>query len=212
MGPSLALYAMRTPLFNAPASIILAVFILFRAESAEADAASSDRKLRGDSRLATATPKETLAASWDSVQLVIYKSKRVLAVYREGNFEKEFPIVLGLNPQGRKRHAHDARTPEGLYRINGKNRHARWQYFLSLDYPNAEDRRIYDEEVGRGTIPDENGQPFSIGSELGIHGNDRKNEQSQGVDWTKGCVALQAADIEQLERVISVGTSVWIVK
>lgn len=149
---------------------------------------------------------------WEAVQLVVYKSQRRMALYRFGNFEKEFPVVLGLSPQGRKRHAHDARTPEGHYRIAGKRRDDRWQYFLSIDYPNGADRAAYEEEARSGRIPDENGKPFEIGGSLGIHGNDRADDQAGGEDWTKGCVALRKADIAEVAASVPVGTPVWIVE
>lgn len=149
---------------------------------------------------------------WGEVQLVVYKSQRRMALYRSGNFEKEFPVVLGLEPEGRKRHADDARTPEGHYQIVGKRRHDRWQHFLSIDYPNAADRASYDEELRMARIPDENGKPFAIGDSVGIHGNDRKDDLAGADDWTKGCVALRKADIAEVARRVPVGTPVWIVK
>jgi murein L,D-transpeptidase YafK len=146
------------------------------------------------------------------VQVVVYKSRRLLAVYRNGAFEKEFRVLLGLAPDGHKRHAGDARTPEGRYRVTGKRRHDRWQHFLALDYPNARDRELYHAAVGRGAIPQENGKPFGIGGDIGIHGNDREEEQAAGIDWTKGCVAMSAADIDSLNALVPAGTEVWIVE
>ncbi len=162
-------------------------------------------------------PKEAAAparaeAPWSGVQVVVYKSARVLAVYREGVFEREYPVVLGLVPAGRKRHANDARTPEGLYHVTGKRRHDKWQHFLALDYPNPQDRERYDAAVRRGTIPDDGRKLFGIGGDIGIHGNDREMEQRAGVDWTKGCIALSAADIEQVSSLLPVGAEVWIVE
>lgn len=133
-------------------------------------------------------------------------------MYRDGVFESEFAVVLGLAPEGRKRHASDARTPEGLYRVIGKRRHDKWQHFLALDYPNASDHERYDAALRRGMIPDDRGKPFGIGSEIGIHGNDREADQAAGVNWTKGCVALSAADIGKLNELVPVGTPVWIVE
>lgn len=147
-----------------------------------------------------------------TVQVVVYKSKRTLALYRDGIFGKEYRIVLGLQPDGPKRHEHDARTPEGLYRVVGKRPHERWQHFLALDYPNAHDRRAYAAAVLAGTIPDEDGAPFGIGGAIGIHGSDREEEQAAGDDWTKGCIAMSPADVAELDAAVPVGTMVWIVK
>jgi lipoprotein-anchoring transpeptidase ErfK/SrfK len=158
--------------------------------------------------LSDAVPRE----SWRGIQVVVYKAKRLLAVYRDGVFQREFRVVLGLVPAGRKRHANDARTPEGLYRITGSRRHDKWQHFLALDYPTAIDRERYELDVLRGAIPDDDGKPFGIGGDIGIHGNDREKDQQAGVDWTKGCIALSAADIEEVAASVPVGTPVWIVE
>lgn len=149
---------------------------------------------------------------WGDTQVVVYKSKRTLAVYRHGDFLREYRVSLGLQPLGRKRHANDARTPEGLYRVVAGQRHPRWQWFLSIDYPNESDRRAYRRAVDAGRIPDENGAPFAIGGSVGIHGNDRPEEQEKGTDWTKGCIAMKAEDIAQLAGEAPVGTPVWIVE
>lgn len=161
-----------------------------------------------------ATPVASTPATspaWGPLQVVVYKAARRLALYRHGAFEREFPVVLGLHPEGRKRHAHDARTPEGLYRVAGKARHPRWQHFLAIDYPNVRDKAAYAAEVHAGRVPLEDDAPFGIGSEVGIHGNDRPAEQEKGVDWTKGCVAMRESDIAVLAAAVPVGTPVWIV-
>lgn len=167
------------------------------------------------SRSAPPSPTQARAEPWGPVQLVVYKARRLLALYRRGDLEREYPVVLGLVPEGTKRHAFDARTPEGLYHVVGKRPHHRWQVFLALDYPNAGDRRRYQDEVRGGTIPDDpdnDGRPFAIGDGIGLHGNDRADEQARGVDWTKGCIALEAEDIAEVAEAVEVGTPVWIVK
>lgn len=206
-----SLYAMEARPFNAMACWIfpvLAVVLLFgdAARSPAAEPGKADRPAAAATRDAVANPP------WGDVQLVVYKSRRTLALYRGGDFRKEFRIVLGLQPQGRKRHANDARTPEGLYHVTAKHRHDRWQWFLSLDYPNDTDRREYERAVKHGRIPDEHGVPFAIGGSVGIHGNDRAEVQDKGIDWTKGCIAMTPADIAELARETPVGTPVWIVE
>lgn len=209
---------MRRLSFNALARSAIAAFFLLAADAVRSQAketagataqpagASSAATLRAD---APGTPS---FVPWGNTQVVVYKSRRTLAVYRGGTFEKEYPVVLGLVPEGRKRHANDARTPEGLYHVVARQPHRRWQWFLEIDYPNAADRRAYESAVRAGRIPDENGAPFAIGSEVGIHGNDRAEEQEKGVDWTKGCIAMRSADIAELASRVPVGTPVWIVE
>ena len=219
--PKPVLYAMSTPSFNVTPRLVLlfALADIGSATSAFAQSAAAAPPSSGSqvtARPPLAEPRIDAeiasATAWGPVQVVIYKSKRSLALYHSGSFDKEYPVVLGLVPKGRKRHANDARTPEGLYRVVGKRAHDRWQYFLALDYPNAEDRKHYEEELGDGTIPDEDGKPFGIGDSIGIHGNDRAADQASGVDWTKGCIALTAKDVAEIAAKVPVGTPVWIVE
>jgi len=210
------LYVMRTPSFNATGRAVLAVILLFAGDAARSRA---DEAVHSGDAVDRTTQARTAAArvaspvlAWGPAQIVVYKSARTLALYRSGVFEKEYPVVLGLQPGGRKRHANDARTPEGLYHVVGKRRHPRWQWFLAIDYPNRNDRRAYDEAVRAGRIPDEDGAPFSIGGSVGIHGNDRAEVQASGLDWTKGCVAMRTQDIAELAAKAPVGTPVWIVE
>lgn len=209
---------MRTLPFNALARATALALAIVAADAARSSAerhAGANQPAADSQRIPVASaiaPKNADPEPWGNTQIVVYKSKRTLALYRGGDFEKEFPVVLGLQPEGRKRHANDARTPEGSYRVVGKRRHDRWQWFLAIDYPNRADRRAYEEAVRAGRIPDEDGAPFAIGGEVGIHGNDRAAQQDNGSDWTKGCVAMKAADVAELAARTPVGTPVWIVE
>jgi len=178
-----------------------------------ARAKSSDEPLQlASSRLSAAVPANA-RNQWGPVQVVVYKSERTLAIYRFGNFYREYPVVLGANPIGRKRFMYDARTPEGEYHITDKRSHDRWQYFLALDYPNEKDEQIYRDEVRRSLIPrEDDGALFPIGGNIGIHGNDRPDEQARGVNWTQGCIAMQGPDIAEVYALVTVGTPVWVVK
>jgi len=182
-----------------PASALAHFLSLFRKEPAPDPRRIPD----------TLVDKET---PWGPLQVVVFKGRRMLAVYRHGILEREYPIVLGIKPDGRKRFAFDARTPEGKYRITDKRPHERWQYFLAIDYPNDSDKAVYAQELARGIIPDVGGKPLDIGSGLGIHGNDRPQEQAAGIDWTKGCVAMSRDDIAALYAIVEVGTPVWLVE
>ncbi len=190
---------------------LVAAALVVSGSTAASPAGSAGARASGHDA-ARSGPATAIDAMAGAAQIVVYKSKRTLALYRGGIFEKEYRVVLGLQPDGRKRHEHDARTPEGRYRIVASRPHERWQRFLALDYPNADDRKSYAAEVRAGTIPDEEGAPFGIGGAIGIHGSDREDDQAAGKDWTKGCIAMSAADVEELVEAVPVGTTVWIVK
>jgi murein L,D-transpeptidase YafK len=150
--------------------------------------------------------------TWGAVQLVLYKSKRTLLLYRYGEFVKQYPVLLGFKPEGRKRHQYDAKTPEGYYHIIHKRPHERWGYFLSINYPNRRDQIIYAAERESGLIPKDRGKTLPIGFGLGIHGNDKPEKQSRGVDWTKGCIAMENTDIDEIYAIVEVGTPIWLLE
>src|SRR5262245_22321096 len=108
MMPSFELYAMVLRSSTVLAALVLS-FALPLAVRTTPVAAGQD----------AARPSTTMGANERAVEIVIFKSTRTLALYRSGNFVKEFSVVLGLAPEGRKRHEDDARTPEGLYRVIG---------------------------------------------------------------------------------------------
>jgi murein L,D-transpeptidase YafK len=139
---------------------------------------------------------------------VVYKEARTLAVYREGRMYKRYPVVLGKQPKGTKRFEGDMRTPEGLYWIDGKQAHPRWAYFMSINYPNDDDRRAYSRASEEGSLPEIAGRLPSIGGAIGIHGTDRTREQLAGIDWTRGCIALRNEHIAELYSLVNIGTPV----
>lgn len=195
----------RTPgrLRNAATAAVLALVCLVSPIQAT-PAAAADRDAQGFS---TKQPD-----TWGPIQIVVYKSRRKLLVYRSGQFFRQYDVVLGFQPEGRKRFMHDAKTPEGFYKITGKRAHPRWQYFLAFNYPNEWDRERYAAEMEAGMIPDIGGKPFGIGGNVGIHGTDKKHLNDAGTDWTKGCISLSPEDIRELHGLVKVGTPVWVLE
>jgi murein L,D-transpeptidase YafK len=115
-----------------------------------------------------------------------------------------FEAELGSNGLERKRHAGDRATPEGRYLVAAKKASGATKYHLALllDYPNADDRRRYQQGVANGSI----GRSTGIGSLIEIHGGG-----GSGKDWTDGCVALTDEDMDRLYPQVVVGTPVTIV-
>ena len=54
-------------------------------------------------------------------RIVVEKSARRLSMFRDGNQIKTFRIALGRNPLGAKQQEGDMKTPEGIYKIDGRN-------------------------------------------------------------------------------------------
>jgi murein L,D-transpeptidase YafK len=177
-----------------------------------------ERKLRDFSSgndLSEGQSLESLVAEYDIAQghkLVIEKSRRRLAVYGFSNkFDqeillKEYPIVLGLHPEGDKEVMGDRKTPEGEFYIAQKNPHSQFYKSLLLNYPNLEDisRGLRDglitkSEAARLTRANQNCQSVPSNTRLGgiieIHG-----KRFGSRDWTFGCVSLSDEDTDEVYR------------
>jgi L,D-transpeptidase catalytic domain len=138
------------------------------------------------------------------VAFVVDKLRRRMTVYRGGRKQKTYSVDIGLGGLERKMRAGDDATPEGLYRIQeirgpGQTRYHR--AFL-LDYPNKQDRQRFEEARRNGRLP----QGADPGGLIEIHGEGGREQ-----DWTRGCVALTNAEMDELSRWVKVGTPVAIV-
>ncbi len=130
----------------------------------------------------------------------IKKSAQKLYVYFGDTF-KVFRISLGANPKGTKTRQGDNRTPEGTYRITFKNPKSRGYKSLKISYPNENDRK--------------NAQRLGVdpGGDIFIHGlwwdnQDPKNHWKD--NWTRGCIAVNNEQIEEIYKYSAVDTEITI--
>jgi len=157
--------------------------------------------------------EETLPWAADEPYFVVARTGcRTLDVYRRGKRIRTYDAVFGMGGTD-KRWEGDRRTPLGLYTITRKMPHPRWQHFFLLDYPNASDRLRWREAVDADEVPeDESGEPLGLGGQVGIHGTDKPDDNRRGIDWTWGCISVESRAIEDLERLLPLGTRVLIKK
>lgn len=133
-------------------------------------------------------------------RLVVRKSERKLYLYRRGTVVREFPVHLGLRPEGKKEYEGDFRTPEGRYQLARRN--AQSDYFLSIQvsYPNEQD-------LARAKR-----QGLKPGNAIMIHGlpnSPRKPlDYYQRVDWTDGCIAVSNSDMVEIWLMTKAGTTI----
>ncbi len=119
--------------------------------------------------------------------MLVRKGERRLYLLRQDRVIAEYPVRLGLNPYGHKRHEGDFRTPEGVYRLVRRN--PRSEFFLSIQvsYPNQEDWAVA-KEGGRAP-----------GGSIMIHGQPNVPRKPAAYytnqDWTDGCIALSNSDM-----------------
>jgi murein L,D-transpeptidase YafK len=135
-------------------------------------------------------------------RIVVVKSTRTLTLMSDGKVLKTYKVALSREPVGAKERAGDHKVPEGEYVVDSKVPHSRFYLGLHISYPNAADR-----ERARklGVKP---------GGNIEIHGLDSKyawvGSLQRYVDWTDGCIAVTNPEIEEIYKLVAVGTLVEI--
>jgi murein L,D-transpeptidase YafK len=130
-------------------------------------------------------PKPTVAD-----EVVVLKDKRVLELLSKGKVFETFPIALSAHAVGTKQRLGDGRTPEGLYRIDGRTTKTRWSRELHISYPDAHDRaRAAAEHVDPGGGIYIHGMPRDYGP---------YDPPQWYKDWTEGCIAVGNAAIVKI--------------
>lgn len=135
--------------------------------------------------------------------IVVDKSERVLVLFDEDVPIRRYRIALGRQPVGAKRYEGDGRTPEGLYRIDGRNPNSRFHLSLHISYPSVSDTRAA-RFVG-----------FEPGQDIMIHGlpngiSETEASRHPAHDWTDGCIALTNREIEEVWHLVGDGTPILI--
>jgi hypothetical protein len=137
----------------------------------------------------------------------IFKHKHRLEVYYRDNLYKSYHAVFGRSEwPGAKEIENDRRTPEGNYMIVQKHPSQRFDWFLKINYPNEDDRIHFEELRDDGKIP----RWAREGGQVGIHGTDNPILNVGDVNWTTGCISIDNSDIDELARLLPIGTVVII--
>jgi murein L,D-transpeptidase YafK len=148
-------------------------------------------------------------------KIVISKSERRLELYSDGRVVRAYRIALGKNPLDDKEREGDRRTPEGEFYVCVKNAASKFYLSLGLSYPNREDaaRGLRDKLITRAehdriirALERGSRPPWdtALGGEIFVHGG------GSASDWTRGCIALDDADIRELFDAVTKGTRVFI--
>lgn len=133
-------------------------------------------------------------------RIIIEKSARTLTLMAQGEALRVYDVALGFAPEGHKQQEGDGRTPEGVYSISGRNADSAFHLSLRISYPNDADKKA---AAARGVSP---------GGDIFIHGAPNWwvfPGQPPG-DWTRGCIAVTNAEIEEIWRLVTDGTLVEI--
>jgi murein L,D-transpeptidase YafK len=133
-------------------------------------------------------------------RVLVDKSDRRLDLLAGDAVLHSYEVALGSAPEGDKLQEGDGKTPEGRYTIAGRNPDSAFHLSLKISYPNETDRAA---AAGQGVAP---------GGDIFIHGAPNwwlLPGQPPG-DWTKGCIAVTDAEIEEIWSLVRDGTPIEI--
>lgn len=135
-------------------------------------------------------------------RVVIEKTIHHLTLFSHGKQIKNYKIALGSKPTGPKEKQGDGRTPEGLYTVDSRNADSSFHRALHISYPNTQDI-MHARSLG-----------VDPGGDVMIHGIRNGfgwlGSLHRVMDWTKGCIAVTDAEIEEIWSEVPVGTIVEI--
>lgn len=163
--------------------------------------------------------------SINGMKLWVFKGQRELWLIMGGEVKKVYHVSLGRKPLGPKQRKGDNRTPEGEYFVAEKKINSPFHRFLALSYPNISDA---DQALKRRLITTKQWADIwfalqikqtppantLLGGRIGIHGQGELDHRTKNIlrdmDWTKGCIALTNAEIDELYQLTPLGTPVKI--
>lgn len=151
------------------------------------------------------------------MRLTVEKAARRLRLWRGGEIVYECRVALGCVPEGAKHESGDMRTPEGEYLICLIKPDGKYGRSLGIDYPSPRDAEAAYAEglIDAGTLDaikraraERRRPPWGtpLGGEIYIH------EGGSQSDWTAGCIALDARDMDAVFDARDEIESVYITK
>jgi murein L,D-transpeptidase YafK len=135
-------------------------------------------------------------------RVVVNKGRRELLLLSGGSVLRSYRMALGFDPAGHKTREGDGKTPEGHYTIERRNPASAYHLSLRISYPNETDRQRA-AELG----VDPGGDIMIHGLPNGVDAAERGHPER---DWTRGCIAVTNAEIEEIWNLVEDGTPVEI--
>jgi len=148
--------------------------------------------------IATTVPAQQPAVAQKVDSVLILKKDHVMELLAGGKVIRSYKVALGQGGLAPKDRQGDGRTPEGHYVIDARNAASEYHLSLHVSYPNAEDRK---RAAKLGVAP---------GGDIMIHGLPNGKgwvgARHRMFDWTLGCVAVTNEEIEEVWKLVPVGT------
>ena|ERR1700730_15933135 len=134
--------------------------------------------------------------------IVVEKSMHRMSLFKDGELLRTYQVALGRGGPEPKSREGDARTPQGAYVIDSRNRRSGFHRALHVSYPGAAD------------VAAASARGVDAGSDVMIHGI--KNglgwlgRLHRAVDWTAGCIAVTNREMDEVWRLVPNGTPILI--
>ena len=138
----------------------------------------------------------------------VYKSRHQMDLIMNGKVIKSFRVSLARGGSKPKRQEGDQLVPEGEYLLDDKNPYSDFYKSIHISYPNDEDIRRAER---MGVEP---------GGDIMIHGLPNKESKifkflrkigfSKLIDWTAGCIAVDNSEMDLLDDLIEIPTTIHI--
>ena len=149
-----------------------------------------------------ASTAESAPPSQKADSILILKKDHVLELLSGGKVIRTYKVALGTGGLAPKEREGDGRTPEGHYTIDSRNEHSAYYKALHVSYPNDEDRK---RAARLGVSP---------GGAIMIHGLPTGKgwigAAHRMYDWTLGCIAVTDEEMDEIWKMVPVGTPVEI--
>ncbi|MFN3076650.1 MAG: murein L,D-transpeptidase family protein [Alphaproteobacteria bacterium] len=149
-------------------------------------------------------PSEPLPPGTQADRILVLKGERKMQLLNQGQVIREYTVALGRDPVGTKRREGDNKTPEGVYFLEERTgpEESRYHSSVQTTYPNEEDKAI---SKSMGVPPGGMISIHSLRNDMFFFGRFHRL-----VDWTRGCIAINTWEIDELLRVTKDGTPIEI--
>ena len=135
-------------------------------------------------------------------RVVVYKHERKLVLFSQGKEFRSYKVALGGEPVGPKTRHGDHRTPEGLYTLDSRNSNSHFYKAFHISYPNSKD------------IAAAKKSGVSPGGDIMLHGLPKEyawvGKAHVLHDWTDGCIAVTNEEMDEIWKLVRVGTPIEI--
>ena len=132
--------------------------------------------------------------------IIVYKQSRNLVLLSGGKEVRSYKIALGSQPVGPKTRQGDHRTPEGSYVLDSRNPNSHFYKAVHISYPNSKDTAAAKKS---GVSP---------GGEIMLHGLPKQyawvGKAHVLHDWTDGCIAVTNEEMDEIWKLVRVGTPI----